>query len=398
MRSRAFCKTCQKYVIDDELIKCRLSGHDMKAHPRDYDLWLSDEKLKDSQSIREKIIQKYGRVPESFDLTKPRNRVLDEWIGDLASGTYAVMGWSTRSGALALAPVNQLKNDILMYSEKGDIVCNLMMERCPHLLIANYYGRNAIGGDICKKFYLHDVEKIKQKIMSSEKLFPDKNKVIKHTDNMFLGLLQGCKMELHLGDSTDVSSWLPDESVDFCITSPPYFHCASYGDEPEQIGTGSVTYEEFLSKLKEIFREFFRVLKRGRFFSVQVNDFRQDKKFYFYHCDVIRILNEIGFVNHDIRVYQVGTLSSIFASEMERDKRSAKTHEYLIVVRKPEDMSLINFEKKEKQKKVVEEKKQEKEETEESVYEEPKDIRYVDKTKLSEQGTMDSLNYYTTKK
>lgn len=394
MRSRGYCKTCMKYIVDDELIKCRVAGHDIRAHERDYEQWLSEDKLKKSKEIRKAIIQKYGRVPESFDLTRARNKVLDEWIGDLASGTYSIFGWSTRSGALALAPVNHIKNDILMYTEKGDTVCNIMMERIPHLMIANYYGRHSIGGDICKKFYLHDVEKVKQKILSSEKLFPDKNKVIKHTENMFSGLLQNCKIELHLGDSRDVSSWLADESVDFAITSPPYFRCATYGDEPEQIGTGSSKYEDFLDKLKEIFSEFFRVLKKGKYFSVQVNDFRMDKKFYFYHCDVIRILNEIGFVNHDIRVYQVGTLSSIFASEMESGKRSAKTSEYIIIMKKPEQTKLGDYEKKTR-KKIVEGKEEKKEE--EDVYGEPKIIKHIDRSNLSGKGSIDSLNFYQKK-
>jgi len=102
-------------------------------------------------------------------------------------------------------------------------------------------------------------------------------------------------------------------------------------------------------------------------------------------------VNEVGFISHDIRVYLVGTLSSIFASELEAQKRSAKTHEYILVMRKPQDLSLVDFEKKEKTKtKVLEE-------AEESVYEEPKDIRYVDRKSLSEQGTEDSLNFYRKK-
>lgn len=394
MRSRGYCKTCMKYVIDDELISCRNKKHDLKAHPRDYDQWLSEEKWKNSKKIRQEIINKYGRVPESFDLIKPRNKKLDVWIGDLASGTYQVMGWSTRSGALALAPVNQIKNDILMYTEKGEIVCNLMMERCPHLLIANYYGRDSVGQDICKKFYEHDLKKIKQKILSSEKLFPKNNMVLEETKDKFVGILQGNKIEIHLGDSRNVS-WLKDESVDFCITSPPYFKCAVYDkDDEKQIGTGSNTYDEFIEKLKDIMREFYRVLKSGKFCSVQVNDFRMGK-FYSYHCDVIKFMNEIGFDTHDIRVYQVGTLSSIFASEMEIQKRSAKTHEYILIFKKPESKKLEDFEDKEKKKEII---KKKKEEPEEDVYGELKDVHSVDRHKLSEEGSVDSLNFYTTKK
>ena len=84
---------------------------------------------------------------------------------------------------------------------------------------------------------------------------------------------------------------------------------------------------------------------------------------------------------------------------MESGKRSAKTHEYIIVMRKPEQTKLGDYQKKEKQKKIgekVEKKKEEKKE-EEDVYGEPKIIKHIDRTKLSEQGSIDSLNFYRKK-
>ena len=127
MCSRAFYKTCQKYVIDNDLVKCRNSGHDMKAHPRDYDEWLSEEKWDKSKNIREQIILKYGYVPESFDSNKQRDRKLDAWIDDSAKGSYELYGWGTRSGALSQIPAVQTKQSILMYTEKGDIMLNPTM-------------------------------------------------------------------------------------------------------------------------------------------------------------------------------------------------------------------------------------------------------------------------------
>ena len=392
MRSRGYCKTCMKYVVDDELVRCRNSKHDLKAHERDYEDWLPEEKMKESQQKRQAIIDKYGHVPESFDLTKPRNTRLDKWIDDLAAGTYPIYGWGTRTGALAQAPANQVKQDILMYSEKGERIFNPMMERAQHLLIANYYGRHSLGQDICKKFFDHDVQKIKQKILSSEKLFPKNNTVLEENSDKFMGKLQGCVVELHLGDSRDIS-WLPDETVHFVITSPPYYKCASYGPEKEQIGTGSSKYDEFLDKLRDIFSECFRVLKKGRFMSVQVNDFRMGK-FFVYHRDTIQLMEDVGFIPHDIRVYQVGTLSSIFASQLEEQKRSAKTHEYIMIFKKPESVSLEKFKVKKALKKIADAAdmsivEDEEEEEKERV------IKHIDRDTLSKEGT--GLNYFKKK-
>lgn len=52
---------------------------------------------------------------------------------------------------------------------------------------------------------------------------------------------------------------LPDNSIDCCITSPPYFGLRDYGNE-NQIGLEE-TPEEFVNKLVEVFAEVKRVLK-----------------------------------------------------------------------------------------------------------------------------------------
>lgn len=61
------------------------------------------------------------------------------------------------------------------------------------------------------------------------------------------------------GDSLEVLKTLDDQSVQCCITSPPYFSLRDYG-VPGQIGLEE-TPEEYVSKITEVFREVRRVLK-----------------------------------------------------------------------------------------------------------------------------------------
>ena len=63
---------------------------------------------------------------------------------------------------------------------------------------------------------------------------------------------------LHHGDSLDVLRTLPDQSVDCCVTSPPYFGLRDYG-VAGQIGA-EATPGEFVEKLRELFAEVRRVL------------------------------------------------------------------------------------------------------------------------------------------
>ena len=52
---------------------------------------------------------------------------------------------------------------------------------------------------------------------------------------------------------------LPDQSVQTCVTSPPYFGLRDYGN-PEQIGL-EPTPDLFVAKMVEVFREVKRVLR-----------------------------------------------------------------------------------------------------------------------------------------
>ena len=62
------------------------------------------------------------------------------------------------------------------------------------------------------------------------------------------------------GDVLEVLRTLPSESVDCCITSPPYWGLRNYGIEG-QIGLEK-TQEEYVQKMVEVFREVRRVLKK----------------------------------------------------------------------------------------------------------------------------------------
>lgn len=68
--------------------------------------------------------------------------------------------------------------------------------------------------------------------------------------------------KLNLGDARDLS-WIPSESVDLVVTSPPYWTLKQYKEDREgQLGD-VVDYEQFLSELDKVWRECARVLVGG---------------------------------------------------------------------------------------------------------------------------------------
>jgi len=127
--------------------------------------------------------------------------------------------------------------------------------------------------------------------------------------NMFLRDLY----RLYLGDALAVlKNEIEDNSVDFIVTSPPYWNIlkkvdrkaktervernlkTDYGTEDLDIGNIE-SYELFLSTLEKYFGEMYRVLKRNGYIAVIVSDFRHKKRYYLFHADVAKLLENVGF-------------------------------------------------------------------------------------------------------
>lgn len=72
------------------------------------------------------------------------------------------------------------------------------------------------------------------------------------------------------GDSLEVLKTLPSESVQCCVTSPPYYALRDYGVDG-QIGLEE-TPEQYIEKLVDVFREVRRVLKDDGTLWVNIGD------------------------------------------------------------------------------------------------------------------------------
>jgi len=72
------------------------------------------------------------------------------------------------------------------------------------------------------------------------------------------------------GDALEQLKTLPDESVDMCMTSPPYWALRDYGVDG-QLGL-EPTFQEYINKLCDIFDEVKRVLKKAGTCWVNIGD------------------------------------------------------------------------------------------------------------------------------
>ena len=67
-------------------------------------------------------------------------------------------------------------------------------------------------------------------------------------------------MQILEGDCLQMLKRLPSESINTCITSPPYWGLRNYNDEEKQLGMED-TPEDFVENLVKVFREVKRVLR-----------------------------------------------------------------------------------------------------------------------------------------
>ncbi|CRL14702.1 DNA methyltransferase [Phaeobacter italicus] len=121
------------------------------------------------------------------------------------------------------------------------------------------------------------------------------------------------------GDARDVLPTIADESVDFVVTSPPYWSILKkedhkvrqerlanglskdYGDDPRDLAMIE-DYEEFLEELTRLFGECARTLKSGKYMAIIVSDFRDKSRYIMFHADLARSLEKVGMEMRGLKV------------------------------------------------------------------------------------------------
>lgn len=224
---------------------------------------------------------------------------------------YHVSGSGCGSGALSTFPQNIGRSIVLLYSNPGDTIFDPFAGHNSRMDLCVKAGRNYIGCDLSNEFMAFNFQR-------ADKL---------------RGMHPKQSIELHHCDSRRIP--VKDGVGDMTITSPPYYDIEDYGDEPKQLGKAK-TYQGFLNGLVKVLRENFRILKAGAFAAWFVNDFRRKGKLHFYHIDVIRLAESVGFVPHDIMIVDLGRgIRDCFPNQIVKSRIVPKRHEYGLIFRKP---------------------------------------------------------------
>ncbi len=114
---------------------------------------------------------------------------------------------------------------------------------------------------------------------------------------------KGKNFVLYNGDSCEVLSGIPQNSIHYCITSIPFASLYTYSNSDRDMGN-SRTYEEFAEHYRFLGKEWYRVMMPGRLVSIHCMNLPLSKErdgfigIRDFRGDVIRWMQSLGFIYH----------------------------------------------------------------------------------------------------
>lgn len=152
---------------------------------------------------------------------------------------------------------------------------------------------------------------------------------------------------IHQAPAARLTELVASESVDLCITSPPYWNILNqkrtadyksvrhYGNLEDDLGTIE-DYSTFLSALTAVFQDVLTVLKPGAYCCVVVMDLRKKDRFFPFHSDLARELNEAGYIFDDLIIWnRQSEYNNLRPLGYPAVFRINKVHEFIVILRKP---------------------------------------------------------------
>ena len=181
--------------------------------------------------------------------------------------------------------------------DDGEVILDPFMGIGSTIISSRELNRKGIGFELSKEY-----TKIAKERLS------EVQKSLNNLDKDFI------KPEIYNEDSRNISKFLEKDSVDLCITSPPYWDILNqkrtadkrdikgYSKSKKDLGNIE-NYEKFLEEIKKVFSNVYKVLKPNKRCVVVVMDIRKKDKFFPLHIDLTRKMEEIGFELEDVIIW-----------------------------------------------------------------------------------------------
>ena len=185
---------------------------------------------------------------------------------------------------------------IRFFSKPGDCILDPFAGVGSTLKACAIEGRCGIGIELNSRYVDLTKERLKKEVIANS----DEQKILE-------------------GDSRAVLGTISDDSVDFVVTSPPYWNIlhkedhkakqerknhdldTRYSNDSRDLGNIK-DYYIFLDELTSILGKCGRILKQKKYMAVVVSDFRDKSKFIMFHADLAKSLETYKFGLRGIKV------------------------------------------------------------------------------------------------
>ncbi len=228
------------------------------------------------------------------------------------------------------------RNLIMQYTKPGDIVLDPFLGSGTTLIECKLLGRHGFGVDINYEAIMVAWDRLNFEY--------DPCKAEQTTLTSYLGIRENVEWvepEIHLyhGDARNLDK-LEDESVDLIATHPPYANIIGYTKRTSSSVEGDLSnvksVDEFVSEMKKVAQEFYRVLKPGKYAAILMGDTRRHRHYVPMAFRVMKVFLEAGFVlKEDIIKIQHNMRGTEPWKTRKRDFYLI-AHEHLFVFRKPD--------------------------------------------------------------
>lgn len=142
-------------------------------------------------------------------------------------------------------------------------------------------------------------------------------------------------VKYHVGDARKIASG--PKLYDFALTCPPYFNLEVYSDLPEDLST-LPTYGDFQDAMKEVAKAIYKKMKPGAFVCLVVGNFREPNNHPLidFRGHTVVNMQEAGFFFwEEVVVDRPKGTAAVRASNAWINQKLVRTHEYVLVFRKP---------------------------------------------------------------
>lgn len=219
---------------------------------------------------------------------------------------------------------------------QGDIILDPFAGSGSTIVTAEKMGKTGVGIELSEEFAALANQRIQEVTHSSdEEASADQiAEKIEHNSRV------------HLGSALKVSEFVSPESVDLCITSPPYWNVLNqrrsadhkkvrhYGNHEQDLGVVE-DYEEFLNELTQVFGQVLTALRPGGYCCVVVMDLRKKSQFFPFHSDLASKLQQIGFLYDDLIIWnRQSEYNNLRPLGFPSVFRVNKVHEFILLMQK----------------------------------------------------------------